>query len=545
MKLLTAAQSRELDRLSQEKYGIASYALMTNAGEAVARAAIEKYRARISDGVLIVAGKGNNGGDGFVTARKFQQDGVKVRAILLGKASALKGDAARAHEDFVSAGGRVMEGETEAALDDGMRERPGIVIDAIFGTGLNAEVSGLPRVAIEKINSLGAPVVAVDIASGVNSDTGAVMGAAIDAAITVTFGFAKFGHVSYPGAAYSGELKIAEIGFAPQAIGEIAPKGLFLEAKDVRGWMTPRTDNSHKGMFGHVMVIAGSRGKAGAALLSSRGALRVGAGLVTAAIPNCVADIVASGQAELMTEAIADRDGHFDGRAATDALASLIKPMSSIVVGPGIGVSDGTEDLIAWLIDEAVLPDRPMLIDADGLNILAQIGPEKLRNAKGAVVLTPHPGEMSRLLGISTKEVNADRITAAKKLVEETGAVVLLKGAHSVIAAPSGEVYVNSTGNPGMSTPGMGDALSGMTGAFLGQRMDDSLWHRLQSVLPKDSQGSGADPHLAGPALRALAFAVFLHGYAADQVAARYGRVGYIVGDLLDELPRAIDTLIY
>jgi hydroxyethylthiazole kinase-like uncharacterized protein yjeF len=518
MKLLTAAQSRELDRLSQEKYGIASYTLMTNAGEAVARAVVEKYRARISDGALIIAGKGNNGGDGFVTARKLHQDGVKVLAILLAKASALKGDAARAHADFLAAGGAITEVENEAALDAAMRDGTGIVIDAIFGTGLNAAVSGFPGAAIEKLNALKVPVAAIDIASGVNSDTGAVMGAAVDAALTMTFGFAKFGHVSYPGAAHCGELKIAEIGFAPQALVEIAPKGLFLEAKDVRGWMPPRIDNSHKGLYGHVMVIAGSRGKAGAALLSSRGALRAGAGLVTAAIPNCVADVVSSGQAELMTEAIADRDGHFDGRAATEALASLIKPMNSIVVGPGIGVSDGTEDLIAWLINEAVQPDRPMLIDADGLNVLAQIGPQKLRNAKGPVVLTPHPGEMSRLLGISTKEVNADRIRAAKKLAEETGAVVLLKGARSVIAAPSGEVYINSTGNPGMGTPGMGDALSGMTGALLAQRMD---------------------------ALRALAFGVFLHGYAADRVAARYGRVGYIVGDLLDELPRAIDTLVY
>ncbi len=518
MKLLTAAESRELDRLSQEKYRIPSYALMTNAGEAVALAALEKYRARISDGVLIVAGKGNNGGDGFVTARKLHRDGVKVRAILLAKASTLKGDAARAHADFISAGGTLTEIETEAALDDAMRGRTGIVVDGIFGTGLNAEVKGLPRAAIEKINALKVPIVAVDIASGINSDTGAVMGVAIDASLTVTFGFAKYGHVSYPGAAHCGELKVEQIGFASQAIDEIAPKGLFLEAKDVRGWMTPRTDNSHKGTYGHVMVIAGSRGKAGAALLSSRGALRAGAGLVTGAIPNCVADVVSAGQAELMTEAIADRDGHFDGRVATEALASLVKPMSSIVVGPGIGVSDGTEDLIAWLINEAAQPDRPMLIDADGLNILAQIGPNKLRSAKGPVVLTPHPGEMSRLLGISTKEVNADRIGAAKKLAEMTGAVALLKGAHSVIATPSGEVYINSTGNPGMGTPGMGDALSGMTGAFLAQGMD---------------------------ALKALALGVFLHGYAADRVAMRYGRVGFIVGDLLDELPRAIDTLVY
>jgi ADP-dependent NAD(P)H-hydrate dehydratase / NAD(P)H-hydrate epimerase len=518
MKLLTAAQSRELDRLSQEKYHIASYSLMTNAGEAVARAALEKYRARMPDGALIVAGKGNNGGDGFVTARKLHQDGVKVRVILLAQVSALKGDAARAHADFISAGGAVTEVENETALESAVHERPGIVVDGIFGTGLNAEVKGLPRATIERINALKVPVVAIDIASGINSDTGAVMAAAIDASLTVTFGLAKFGHLSYPGAAHCGELKIAEIGFAREALDEIAPRGLFVEAKDARGWITPRTDNSHKGMYGHVMVIAGSRGKAGASLLSSRGALRAGAGLVTAAIPNCVADIVSTGQAELMTEAIADRDGHFDGQAATGALASLIKPMSAIVVGPGIGVSDGTEDLIAWLISEAVQPDRPMLIDADGLNVLAKIGPEKLRNAKGPVVLTPHPGEMSRLLGIGTKEVNADRISAAKKLVGITGAVALLKGARSVIATASGDVYVNSTGNPGMGTPGMGDALSGMTGTFLAQRMDP---------------------------LRALALAVYLHGYAADRVAMRYGRVGYIVGDLLDELPRAIDTLAY
>jgi len=518
MKLLTAAQSRELDRLSQEKYGVASYSLMTTAGEAVARATMEKYRTRLSDAVLVIAGKGNNGGDGFVAARKLLQESIKVRALLLGKASALKGDAARAHADFLAAGGAVVEIDSDAALDAAMREHPGIVIDAIFGTGLNAEVAGLPRRAIEAINSLAAPIVAIDISSGVNSDTGAVMGAAVNAALTVTFGFAKFGHVSFPGAGHCGELKIAQIGFAPAAIDDIAPSGLFLEAKDVGRWSKPRSRNSHKGMYGHAMVIAGSRGKAGAAILASRGALRAGAGLVTTAIPNSVADIVASAQAELMTEAIADCDGHFDGKAATVALSSLIKPMTSIVVGPGIGVSDGTKELIEWLIAEAVAPERPMLIDADGLNIVAQLGPEKLRHAKGPVVLTPHPGEMSRLLGISTAEVNADRISAANKLVEKTGAVVLLKGAASVIAGPAGEVCINSTGNPGMSTPGMGDALSGITGALLGQHLDP---------------------------LKALAFAVFLHGYAADRVAARYGRIGYIVGDLIDELPRAIDTLVY
>src|SRR5690348_12141708 len=353
MRLLGAAQSRELDRLSQQKYGIASYSLMTNAGEAVARAVSERYRARLSEGVLVVAGKGNNGGDGMVAARRLHQDGIAVRALLLGQASALKGDAARAHADFVLGGGEVSEIEHDAALAAALTPGYGVIVDAIFGIGLNAEITGLPRLAIEKMNALGAPIVAVDIASGVNADSGAILGAAARATLTVTFGFAKFGHVSYPGAEHCGELRVEEIGFAPAAIDEIAPSGRYLEAADVRGWVAPRPYNSHKGMYGHVMVIAGSRGKPGAALLASRGALRMGAGLVTAAIPASIADIVAAGQAELMSEPIADRDGHFDGKAAGEALGALITLLSSIVVGPGIGVSDGTRVLIAGLIAQA------------------------------------------------------------------------------------------------------------------------------------------------------------------------------------------------
>jgi ADP-dependent NAD(P)H-hydrate dehydratase / NAD(P)H-hydrate epimerase len=271
-------------------------------------------------------------------------------------------------------------------------------------------------------------------------------------------------------------------------------------------------------MYGHVMVIAGSRGKSGAVLLSSRGALRAGAGLVTAAIPASVADIVASQQAELMTEPIADRDGQFDGARATQTLSKLIEPMTSLVVGPGIGVSDCTRELIEWVISEAAASNRPVLIDADGLNAIAQLGAERLKNARGPIVLTPHPGEMSRLLKTDTRAVNADRIGAARRLSDLTGAVVLLKGSRSVITGPSGEVFINSTGNPGMSTPGMGDALSGIVGALMGQNLEP---------------------------IRALAFGCFIHGYAADRVAERYGHVGYIVGDLIDELPRAIDSLIY
>jgi NAD(P)H-hydrate epimerase len=515
MILLSAAESRELDRISQDDYGVPSYDLMTRAGEAVAGALVERFPEAVTD-VLVVAGKGNNGGDGFVAARRLVRDGFPVRAVLLGRAADLKGDAARAFADFSESGGKVIEAVAESSLDASLAPRPSAVIDAIFGTGLNAEVKDGPRRAIEIVNSFAVPTVAVDIASGVNSDTGAVMGAAVDAALTVTFGFAKFGHVSYPGAGLCGELMVADIGFAPRAIGEIAPRGRFLERADLQHLIRPRPVNSHKGMYGHPLVIAGSRGKSGAVLLASRAALRMGAGLVTAAVPESIQPIVAAGQAELMTEPIADRDSHFDGAHAPDALKMILDGKNALIVGPGIGVSDDTRRLIEWLISDASERERPMLIDADGLNALAAIGCEALRHARGPVVLTPHPGEAARLLGVTTAAINDDRVSAARRLADRTGACVLIKGARSVIASPDGDICVNSTGNPGMSTPGMGDALSGMVGALLGQHMRP---------------------------LDALALGVFIHGYAADRVAARVGRIGYLAGDLIDESPATLEAL--
>jgi ADP-dependent NAD(P)H-hydrate dehydratase / NAD(P)H-hydrate epimerase len=516
VRLLSAAESRELDRLSCERYAVASYSLMTRAGEAVAVALMHRWRHALHQGVLVVAGKGNNGGDGMVAARALMAEQVPVRVILLASASALRGDAARAHAEFVEAGGVVLEVGREAELAAAMGRRAGVIVDSIFGTGLNAQVKGLARRAIEAINHSGVAVVAVDIASGVNSDSGAVMGAAVRAALTVTFGLAKFGHVSYPGAELCGELEIAEIGFAPAALGEVAPRGRFFDAAEARPYLRARQRNSHKGNYGHVMVIAGSRGKSGAAILASRGALRMGAGLVTASVPEAIAAIVAAGQAELMTEPLADSDGHFDARYVPAVLARLIEGKDALAVGPGIGQSDDSRALMQWLIAEGVAPRRPMLIDADGLNVVAQIGAAALKRAAGPVVLTPHPGEAARLLGLGTAEVNADRIGAARRLSDLSGAAVLLKGARTVIAGPGGEVYVNASGNPGMATPGMGDVLSGMVGALLAQRIEP---------------------------LDALAVGAFVHGHAADRLATRIGPVGYLAGDLADELPATLAAL--
>jgi hydroxyethylthiazole kinase-like uncharacterized protein yjeF len=518
MILLDAAESRELDRISQDKYGIPSYSLMRSAGEAVADLLLRRWPLAVGGHVLVVAGKGNNGGDGFVAARKLAQAGARVRTILLARAADLKGDAARAHGDYVAIGGSVTEVVSEDDIADAFHGPPPVaVVDAIFGIGLNAEVRGLARSAIEAINTLNAPVVAVDIASGVNADSGAVMGVAVSAALTVTFGFAKYGQVSYPGAGLTGDLEIAEIGFAPEAIVEIAPRGRLIEAADVATLIEPRSTNSHKGTYGHPLVIAGSRGKAGAAILASRGALRTGAGLVTAAIPEAIAAIVAGGQVELMTEPLPDQEGHFATPAAIDELKTLATGKSALIVGPGIGVSDATRELIQWIAKEGAQPGRPLLIDADGLNVIAGLGPEILKIAQGPIVLTPHPGEMARLLGISTAAVNADRIGAARRLVEVTGAAVLLKGARTVIATPDGRVSINSSGNPGMATPGMGDVLSGIVGALLGQ-----------GIAPGD----------------ALVLGAFVHGLAADRLANRLGPVGYLAGDLAEELPATFASLM-
>jgi len=517
MILLTAAESRELDRLSQTRYGVDSYALMTRAGEVVADKLIERCPDAARAGVLAVCGKGNNGGDAMVAARRLGQCGVQVRVALLGSGSDLKGDALRAHDELLAAGGTIVQAPDESDLEAAFGARPGAIIDGIFGTGLNAPVRGVARAAIERMNASGAPIVAIDIASGVDSDSGAILGTAVRAALTVTFGYAKFGHVSYPGAEHCGELEIAEIGFAAAAIRDLAPRGRFYQAADAREYLKPRAVDANKGNFGHPIIIAGSRGKSGAAILASRAALRAGAGLVTTAIPESIQAIVAGAQAELMTEAIAEREGHFAGGAAAATIAHLIAGKSAIVFGPGAGMNDDTKDLLTWLLREGVSPERPMLIDADGLNALAALGPATAATASGPLVLTPHPGEMARLLGSSAAGVNTNRIGAARKLAKLTGARVLLKGARSVVADANGRVTINSSGNPGMATPGMGDALSGIVGALMAAKMEP---------------------------FEALALGVFLHGHAADRVAKRIGAVGYIADDLISELPAARASLL-
>jgi hydroxyethylthiazole kinase-like uncharacterized protein yjeF len=512
VKLLSTQESRALDQLSRDKYGIPSYQLMTNAGEAVARSCVREWFGSFLRPLLVVAGKGNNGGDGMVAARCLKQNGAQVTVALLGRAAELKGDAARAFGDWKQAGGVTQEINDANSLAQAANGA-GLIVDAIFGTGLNAPIRGLAGAAIDLINRAAVPVVAVDIASGINADQGTIMGSAVKASLTVTFGLPKFGHVSYPGADYCGRLEVADIGFSAQALAEIAPKGQWLELAEMGALWPRRAVASHKGTFGHPLIIAASRGKSGAAIMAALGALRVGAGLVTLAAPETALPGVTIAYPELMIEPMPEQEGHFAGAATIARLGGALTGKNVLVAGPGIGVSADTKELVEYLLCEGAAPNRPLVLDADGLNAVAEIGCSIVRRAKGPILLTPHPGEMARLLNLGTAAVNADRIGAARRLCEQTGATTLLKGARSVIANPDGAIYVNSSGNPGMGTPGMGDVLSGVLGGLLAQGLS-----------PRD----------------AMALGVFVHGHAADRVARRLAPVGFIAADLIAELPRAL-----
>lgn len=516
MRLLDARASRELDRLSCRKYGVESFALMRRAGEAVAAALLRRRPEARRTGVLVVCGRGNNGGDGLVAARALAQAAVPVRLALLGRAASLSGDAARALGEWRAGGQALVECLSAEMLEPLLFPAPGVVVDAIVGTGLANEVSGLARAAIEQINRCGAAVVAVDIASGVDADTGAVMGDAVRASLTVTFGFAKFGHVSYPGAAFCGELQIADIGFAPQAVSELPVAGWLTEAQEARALLRPRPPTAHKGLYGHVLVIAGSQGKAGAAMLAADGALRAGAGLVTAVVPQSVAAVVAGGRRELMTEAAPEREGRFDPPRTVAMLERLVEGKTVLVAGPGVGANEEMRELVLWLISKGCTLRRPLVLDADGLNVLALVGVDTLGRAGGPVLVTPHPGEMARLLRTSAAEVNANRVAAARRLIGYNAAGVLLKGARSVIAGAQGEIRINSSGNPGMAGPGMGDGLAGIVAALV-------------------AQGYAA--------VEALALGAYLHGAAADRVARLRGPVGYLAGEVLEALPGVLAEL--
>lgn len=513
MIVVTTQEMRELDRLTIEKYSVSSLTLMERAGQAVARALLERFGGIARGGVLVVAGKGNNGGDGLVVARYLKKKRVPCEVVLLARKEELSRDAAQNLRAYLKAKGKIFEMTPEfPALLSQRAKGKRLLVDAIFGTGLKEEVTGPYASAIEVMNASGLPVVAVDIPSGLDADRGRPVGKAIRAQMTVTLGYPKLGQVIHPGLSYVGELVVADIGIHPMAVEEVRPRMELLEEKETHRLIPRREPDTHKGTYGHLLVVAGSRGKTGAAILACRAAMRVGAGLVTLAAQRSLNNIFSSSLIEVMTEPL--RDNPDEGlEALTDQdWGRLLDKKSALLFGPGLGVRDSTRSLLHWLLRNLEIP---WVIDADGLNNLAgDLG--RLRSAKSPPVLTPHPGEMARLIGKDVKTVNEDRVGVARSLAHDYHCNVVLKGARTVIATLDGRVFVNPTGNPGMATGGMGDVLSGILAGLL-------------------AQGFSAE--------EALKIGVFLHGFVGDEVARARGETGMIASDVVEGLPTGLKRL--
>jgi len=509
MKLVTAAQMRQLDQQTIEEIGVPSIVLMENAGRTTYQILRQEFP-DLDGPVVVLAGRGNNGGDGFVVARYLANAGFEVMVLLLAEKSQIGGDARINLGILDQLTVPVREIITEEDLLDQipLLEDASLLVDAIFGTGLSSEVKGLYRTAISILNDTPAPVLAIDIPSGLSADTGHPLGVAVLADVTVTYGWPKIGQIFPPGRDLVGRLWQVDISIPPN-LAEISRLELA-EPADLRLLLPQRYSDSHKGTFGHLLVVAGSVGKTGAAALTGEAALRVGAGLVTVGVPASLNAILEMKLTEAMTLPLSEPEGVQGlGRRALEELAAAMPGKTALAVGPGLGRHPETIELVRQLVRRSTIP---VVLDADGLYAVAH-DLESVAEAVAPVILTPHPGEMSRLLGCLSKDVQANRPNAALELAERTQAIVVLKGAQTLIANPEGRIMINNTGNPALAQGGSGDVLTGMIGGFLAQKMAP---------------------------FEAACLGVYLHGLAADVRAVRQGVCGMLAGELLEELPELI-----
>lgn len=504
--LVDAEGMRRRDRHTIETLGVPAALLMESAGRAVAGEALVLGAG--DRGALVVCGSGNNGGDGLVAARQLHVLGVRVRVALVGDAEDLRGDARANLVRARAAGVGFASADTAPAPGE-------VIVDAIFGTGLAREVTGAAAQAIARIRAArareGCPVLAVDLPSGLSADSGQVLGACVEADTTVTLGLPKLGLALEPGRSLAGRIRVARIGIADEAPGAGVAALLWTRA-GAAARLPARPPAGHKGTFGHVLVVAGSEGKTGAAALAAHGAGRAGAGLVTIACPASLNDILEAKCTEAMTVPVAETPGRGLGRGAEKALLELAAGRDVVALGPGIGADPETAALVRALVP--VLP-RPLVLDADGLNAIAA-DPALLKRREAPTIVTPHPGEAARLLGMEARAVNTDRVGAARAVSERTGAVVVLKGAATITAAPDGRVIVNPTGGPNLGTGGTGDVLTGVVAGLLAQ---------------------GLAP------LEAAALGAYLHGFAADRLAERLGPAGALAEDVAAMIPAAMQRM--
>ena len=501
--LVSAGTMQALDRHTIETLGVPGQLLMECAGRVVASRVLTE---RDGDApVDVVCGSGNNGGDGLVVARHLHLQGVPVRLVLLGDASRLRGDAAANWKRAQAVGVSVAAAR--------WRPVPGtLIVDAIFGTGLDRPVSGPAASLIRRINQQrpGARILAVDLPSGLHADTGQVLGVAVEADCTVTLGLPKLGLALEPGRGLAGRVVVARIGIADEAAGVVHDAELW-PAAAIRARLPQRPRHGHKGTFGHLLVVAGSRGKTGAAALAAAGAARVGVGLVTIACPESANSILEVKCTEAMTAPVEETTFHELAGAAEKSVRDLAETRDAVVLGPGLGRADETLALVRRLAERI---HRPLVLDADALLAFAD-EPTALAERRAPTIVTPHPGEAAALLGCTSAEINADRASAARELAIRTGAVAVLKGAATVIAQEK-RLAVNPTGGPLLGSGGTGDVLAGMVGGFLAQGLE---------------------------AFDAGALAAWVHGRAGDALAHRRGGVGILASEVADELPETLEAL--
>ena len=488
---------------------------MENAGRESFETLKRRFPDLASKKIVIFAGKGNNGGDGFVIARHLFNKEADVWVLLLGKIEELKSDAKLNAEIAKKIGVEINEIDANnfKSFDHRLRHCD-LIIDAIFGTGLSKPVTGFYEEVFEKINHLHKCVVSVDIPSGVDSDSGCLIGPHVKADLTLALAMLKRSHVTFPSAEVMGEIEVIDISIPQKAI---APQSIIVEMvepEDLVSWFPKRPTHSHKGDFGHVLVIAGSPGKGGAAGLTGLGALRAGCGLVTLAIPESCQGALEFHPLEVMTVPLPETLNGTLSLRAKDPLTKLVQGKSAVAVGPGISTDPETVNLLQEFLPTV---DVPLIIDADAVNCLAQFDALKIFNFSDAI-LTPHPKEMSRISGWNTEEIQANRIEYASRFSTENGLTLVLKGARTITAFPDGSVVINPTGNPGMATAGSGDVLTGVIAGLIGQGLNTRS---------------------------AVITGVYLHGLAGDIYAKEKGsEISLTAGDLLDNLPESLKRVL-
>ncbi|MFQ6067629.1 MAG: NAD(P)H-hydrate dehydratase [bacterium] len=510
MKVVTSQEMQKLDKLAIKRIGIPSIVLMENAGIKVTEVIEKECGPLCAKSVYILCGPGNNGGDGMVVARHLLNRGVKMKVFLLARKNRIKGDAATNLDIAEKLGIGVKEVTSARDLRLLHRELPNadIIVDALLGTGSTLPLRGLLREAVGLINQSSGHSIAIDLPTGLHADTGEVPGEAVKANITVTFAYPKRGLYLYPGINYAGKIEVVDIGI-PSRLGVEKIRCNLLTSSDVKKDLFYRKPSSHKGNFGHLLIIAGSPGMTGAATLTARAALRVGAGLVTLGIPESLNPILEIKLTEVMTLPLPETPKKTLSSKAFEKIKEFTGRCRAMALGPGISVDPETKKLVKMIMAGL---STPLVLDADGINNLAG-EVSLLQQYPAPLIITPHPGEMSRLLEIEVAEVQKDRVESTMALARLTGAIAVLKGAGTIIANKEGESWINSTGNPGMASGGTGDVLTGIIGGLLVQEFSPLL---------------------------AAQIGVYLHGLAGDLAAQKKGETSLIAGDVLENLPEAI-----